>query len=111
MHPLGLSINGLILNEMMGINIVISRHSILLQNKIDFNVSIFDLSDMQTQDMLLLMTNVGVPPKNSWYPYTRAVHFEENTGLAVMSVSTSDKEFNLPPLESAAGMLRYVAKN
>lgn len=51
-----------------------------------------------------------MPPQNSWHPYTKAVYFNEATGLAVLSVSKSEEELNAPQLESAVGSLRYVRK-
>lgn len=110
MHPLGLSVNRLILNQIMGLDVFASSPAILLQNKVDYGVSSMDISDLQTNDMPLLLTNVGVPPQNSWYPYTRAVYFDEKTNLAIMSVSKSNEELNTPAVESTTGILRYIAK-
>ena len=59
MHPLGLSVNRLILHELMNLPVFASSPSILLQNKLDYDVSSQDLSYLQTRDMPLLLTNVG----------------------------------------------------
>ena len=110
MHPLGLSVNRLILSDLMGLDVCASSPSILLQNKLDYEVSSQDISNLQTHAMPLLLTNVNVPPQNSWHEFTKAVHFDKDTGLAVLSVSKSDEELNVPQIESAIGSLRYVRK-
>jgi len=110
MHPLGLSVNRLVLHDLMGLEVFASSPSLLLQNKVDYEVSSQDISNLQTQQMPLLLTNVAVPPSNSWYSFTEAVYFDKETGLAVLSISKSDDELNVPQIESAVGSLRYVRK-
>jgi len=110
MHPLGLSVNRLILNDLMGLEVFASSPSLLLQNKYDYDVSQMDLSYLQSDDFPLLLTNVAVPPQNSWHQYTRAVHFDTDTGLAVLSVAKSDEQLNTLQIESAVGSLRYIRK-
>eukprot|EP00984_Skeletonema_dohrnii_P020365 scaffold9895_cov67-Skeletonema_dohrnii-CCMP3373.AAC.1 len=107
MHPLGLSVNRLILNGLMGLDVFASSPSILLQNNLDSGVSSQDISYLQTHDMPLLISNVGVPPSNSWHPYTKAVHFDTETRLAILSLAMSTEELNVP---AAMGGLRYVRK-
>jgi hypothetical protein len=51
MHPLGLSVNRFILNGVMGLDVFASSPSILLQNKLDYEVSSQDISSLQTHDM------------------------------------------------------------
>lgn len=110
MHPLGLSVNRFILNGVMGLDVFASSPSILLQNKLDYEVSSQDISSLQTHDMPLLLSNVGVPPSNSWYPYTKAVHFDTETRLAILSLSMSTEALVVPQIPSALGILRYVRK-
>jgi len=107
MHPLGLSVNRLILNGLMGLDVFASSPSILLQNNLDSGVSSQDISYLQTHDMPLLISNVGVPPSNSWHPYTKAVHFDAETRLAILSLSMSTEALNVP---AAMGGLRYIRK-
>ena len=107
MHPLGLSVNRLILNGLFGLDVYASSPSILLQNDLDSGVSSKDISYLQTHDMPLLISNVGVPPSNSWHPYTKAVHFDADTRLAILSLSLSSEAQNVP---STLGLLRYVRK-
>lgn len=107
MHPLGLSVNRLILNGLMGLDVFASSPSILLQNNLDSGVSSQDISYLQTHDMPLLISNVGVPPSSSWYPYTKAVHFDEETRLAILSLPMSTEALNI---QAAMGGLRYVRK-
>ena len=107
MHPLGLSVNRLILNDLMGLDVFASSPSILLQNNLDSRVSSQDISYLQTHDMPLLISNVGVPPSNSWHPYTKAVHFDAKTRLAILSLPMSTEALNI---QAAMGGLRYVRK-
>ena len=59
MHPLGLSVNRLILNGLMNLDVFASSPSILLQNKHDYyKVSSQDISYLQTKQMPLLLSNV-----------------------------------------------------
>lgn len=110
MHPLGLAVNRLILHDLMDLDVVASSPSVLLQNSLDYEVSSRDISALQTRDMPLLLSNVDVPPQNSWHEYTDAVYFNEETGLAVLSVSNTDEELTAPQVESALGSLRYVRR-
>jgi len=110
MHPLGLSVNRLILNGLMGLDVFASSPSILLQNKLDYEVSSQDISSLQTHDMPLLLSNVGVPPSNSWHPYTKAVHFDTETRLAILSLSMSTEALTVSQVPAAVGILRYVRK-
>lgn len=108
MHPLGWSLNRLIFNDLMGWNVCLSSPSILTQNSIDFEISHRDISDLQTLRMPLLLTNVAVPPGNSWYKYTEAVHFDQETGLAVLSIDSSNQLFNVDQINSAKGVLNFI---
>ncbi len=111
MHPLGLSVNRLILNGLMNLDVFASSPSILLQNKHDhYKVSSQDISYLQTEQMPLLLSNVCVPPSNSWHPYTKSVHFDSETRLAILSLSMSAETMNVPQVESALGSLRYIRK-
>jgi 7 transmembrane sweet-taste receptor of 3 GCPR/5'-nucleotidase, C-terminal domain len=110
MHPLGWTLNRLIFNNLMGWNVCLSSPSILTQNSVDFEISQRDISDLQTSEMPLLLTNAAVPPGNSWYKYTEAVHFDLSTGLAVMSIYSSDELMNVDQIDSAKGILNFIAR-
>lgn len=108
MHKLGWSLNRLVLRERMGWKMFLSSPSLLLQNSHDFNASQRDLSDLQTRDMPLVLTNVAVPPSNSWSPFTESVHFDEETGLAILSIVGSDSPFSQSQVDTTKGALDYV---
>jgi hypothetical protein len=110
MHPLGWSVNRLVLKDMLDLDVLISTPALLTQNKGDFEISQRDISDLQTEDMPLLLTNVVIPPGNSWYHFHKTVHLDEETGLAVIVVIDSDVIFSSPQIESVQGTLRYIAK-
>lgn len=108
MHPLGWAVNRLVLEELLGLDVVVSSPSILLQNKLDSNVAFYDISDLQSASAPLLLTNVGVPPQNSWHHFVRSVHFDKETSLAVLSVSNSGEPLTVDQIASAHGALQYI---
>jgi 5'-nucleotidase, C-terminal domain len=109
-HPLGWSLNRLVLQSKMGWNVCLSSPSILTQNRVDYSISPRDISDLQTLQLPLLLTNVVVPPTNSWYPYTEAVHFDAATGLALVSIYSSNQFLNVDQIAAARGILNYIDK-
>lgn len=110
MHPLAWSVNRLVLSFIMGWNVYVSPPSILQQNRADYEVSQQDLSDMQSTDMPLLLTNVNIPPSSSWFRYTQPVFFDEKTVLAVLSVINSNQPLSYSQVESTIGTLNMVAR-
>lgn len=110
MHTLGWSVNRLILNGIFGWRLIGGPPSLLTQNSIDFEVSQRDISDLQTKDMPLLITNAAIPPSISWFEYSVPLFLDENTGLALMSVVNSGEPLNHPQIESTIGMLNYIAR-
>jgi hypothetical protein len=110
MHPLGWSVNRLVLKDMLDLDVLISPPALLTQNKGDFEISQRDISDLQTEDMPLLLTNVVIPPGNSWYHFHKTVHLDEDTGLAAIMVIGFDFIFSSSQIESVQGTLRYIAK-
>lgn len=110
MHPLGWSVNRLVLNKIMGWEVFGSTPSLLTQNSVDYDISYRDISDMQSKEMPLLLTNVAIPPGNSWYQFAVPVYFDEATGLATMVVWNSNEPLNSPQIESTTGVLDYIAR-
>lgn len=108
MHPLGWSLNRLVFNHLLGWNVCLSSPSILTQNSIDYQISQRDISDLQTLDMPLLLSNVFVPPGNSWFEYIKAVHFDTSTGLAVISIYNSKGLLNVNQIDTAKGVLNFI---
>jgi 5'-nucleotidase, C-terminal domain len=109
-HPLGWSLNRLVLQSQLGWNVCLSSPSILTQNRVDYSISPRDISDLQTLQLPLLLTNAMVPPTNSWYPYTQAIHLDAATGLALLSIYSSNQFLNVDQIASARGMLNYIHK-
>jgi len=110
MHPLKWALNRLVFRDWFQWKVFLSSPSLLTQNSRDYPVSLRDLSDLQTTDLPLLLTNAAVPPANSWYPYTEAVHFDAATGLAVLAVDSSSSELNVDPIAATQGVLDFVAR-
>ena len=109
-HPLGWSVNRLVLKHMMGWPVFLSPPGLLTQHSGDFNISSRDLSDLQSTEFPFLLSNVGVPPSNSWSQFIIPVFFHEATGLAVLSIFGDKQEFNIPQVEATLGLLDYIER-
>lgn len=110
MHPLQWNVNRLVIHQIMKLNVFVSPPSVLLQHKDDYSVSPNDISLLQTLDMPLLLTNVEVPPTATWHPYQKAVHFDPETNLAILSISNSGEPLNVPQIASANRILDFITK-
>jgi hypothetical protein len=110
MHPLQWVVNRLVLREIFGLDVFLSTPSLLLQNKVDssFSVSQRDISDLQTTDMPLLITNVEVAPSHSWHHYTRSVYFDHKTGLAVANIAHQNVPLAIDHVAATRGFLNHV---
>ena len=109
MHPLGWSVNRLVLEDIMGWKTFQSSPS-LLQAHYKDGVSLQDLSDLQSQEFPFLLSNVAVPPGNSWSPYTIPVYLDEETGLAIISIVNDQQTYNGNQVETTFGLLNYVER-
>jgi hypothetical protein len=110
MHPLQWVVNRLVLQEVFDLKVFMSTPALLLQNKVDVEVSQRDISDLQTEKMPFLLTNGDVPPSNSWHPYVTASHFDPSTGLVIANLVDDDVPMTIPIIEAAKGFLNTVAK-
>ncbi|CAB9513891.1 Gamma-aminobutyric acid (GABA) B receptor (Partial), partial [Seminavis robusta] len=109
-HPLGWSVNRLILQGMLGWKLLMSTPSLLLQNQRDEFGSQRDLSYLQSRQFPLLLTNVVVPPSNSWaLDYHEYIHFDHDTGMALLSIANSGEPLNHNQVASAWGALYTIA--
>jgi hypothetical protein len=110
MHPLQWVVNRLILNQVFGLDVFMSNPSLLLQNNVDSNVSNRDISDLQAFDFPLLLSNSVIPPINSWFAYSKAVHFDQETGLAIASLTDENVPLWVSQVEASRGILNHIAK-
>ena len=110
MTPLGWSVNRLIFQYYIGAKAFLTAPSILQQNKADSNVSQRDISELQSTDLPLLLSNVQVPLANSWNQYHVSIFRDAHTGLAVMSIVNSGEALNVPQIETALSGLDYLAR-
>jgi hypothetical protein len=110
MHPLQWVVNRLVLREVFGLDVFLSTPSLLLQNSVDssFSVSQRDISDLQTTEMPLLMTNVQVDPSHSWHHYTASVYFDPKTGLAVANIAHQNVPLAIDHVAASRGFLNHV---
>ena len=110
-HPLGWSVNRLILQGLLKWNVFMSTPSLLLQNARDNYGSQRDLTYLQERTFPFLLSNVQVPPSLSWganSEYHKYIHFDDDTGIALMSIANSDEPLNHPQVESIWGSLWIV---
>mmetsp|Transcript_17644 Transcript_17644/g.43417 ORF Transcript_17644/g.43417 Transcript_17644/m.43417 type:complete len:1092 (+) Transcript_17644:281-3556(+) len=110
MHPLGWSVNRLVFQEIMGWKTFQSTPALLTSHYEDFGVSSRDLSDLQSADFPFLLSNVAVPPGNSWSSYTIPVYLDQETGLAIISIVNDNQAMNVDQVDTAVGMLNYVER-
>lgn len=110
MHPLGWSVNRLVLQHLMGWRVFLSTPALLTQHKDDFDVSSRDLTDMQSTEFPFLLSNVAIPPANSWSAYAVPVYFDQQTGLAVLSVVNSNQPLNYPQVKATLGILDQIER-
>jgi 5'-nucleotidase, C-terminal domain len=108
MHPLGWSVNRLVLQHVMGWNVFLSMPSLL--TKVDYGAAQKDITDLQSKQAPLLLTNVAVPPSNSWMLFTEPVHLDDATGLAILSIANSNNPLNQPQIESTMQILDIIAR-
>lgn len=110
MHPLGWVVNRLVLQHVMDWRVFRSTPALLTQHKGDFDVSTRDLTDMQSSEFPFLLSNAAIPPANSWSPYVLPVYFDQETGLAIMSVVNSNQPLNYPQVEATIGILDQIER-
>ena len=111
-HPLGWSVNRLILQGLLGWTLLMSTPSLLLQNERDQYGSQRDLTYLQDTNFPLLLTNVQIPPSSSWGGtggYHEYIHFDAPTGVALMSLANSDDPLNYDQIASVWGALWIIA--
>jgi hypothetical protein len=107
MHPLKLSVNTHVFNVLLGWGVFLSKASLL---SLDATQS--GIRSLQSRSMPLLLTNAIVSPISSWHEYSRAVHLDAETKLAVLSIvpASAEPSSRVDSISSVLGILRYVAK-
>jgi nitrate/TMAO reductase-like tetraheme cytochrome c subunit len=110
MHPRKWVVNHLIFHEIFGLNFFMSNLFLLLQNKGESQVSSQDLSDLLTNNMPFLVSNSEMSPSNSWYPYTRVIHFDKDTGVVLASITNKTIPLWVDQVQAAKGILNLIAR-
>lgn len=109
-HPLGWSVNRLILQGVFQWKALMSTPSLLLQNGRDGYGNKRDLSYLQDADFPFVLTNVDVPPSNSWaIGYHKYVYFDQDTHIALLSIANSGEPLTHDQVKSAWGSLFTIA--
>jgi hypothetical protein len=110
LHPLQWVVNRIVLYHLLGATVFSSTPALLLQNRIDSQVSQRDISELQTKQFPLLLSNVQITPSNSWHEYVELVHFDRATQTANINIVDSNVPLTVPALDSVRGALNYIAK-
>lgn len=113
MHPLDWNVNRLIMHDYFGMRTFWTNPSLMDQHKGDSEVSIRDLSGLQTETFRpTIHGNKFVETTNSWSQYVKNVHFDEATGLAIIYVQeqyiSTGAVKSLPPEAAARALLNYI---
>jgi hypothetical protein len=111
-HPLGWNVNRLILQGLLHWKILMSTPSLLLQNERDGYGSPQDLTYLQDSNFPLLLTNVAVPPSNTWganNAYHHYVYWDDTTQIALMSIANSGEPLTINQVQAAWGALWTIA--
>lgn len=105
-HPLGWNVNTRVLQEHFGWKAFTANPELLTEQETGR-----DVSGLQTPDMPLLMTNVAIPPSNSWHPYVESVHLDPVTKLALISLEdeSDNSQLGWSQVDSALATLDYIA--
>ena len=116
MSPLGWSVNRLVWQSMLclapqSLAAFAAPPSLLLQNHGDTrSVSPRDISDLQSTSLPLVLSNVYVPPDNSWNPHHVPILFHAPTHLAVLTVVNDQQTYSTNQVSTVQTLLAYIAK-
>jgi 7 transmembrane sweet-taste receptor of 3 GCPR/5'-nucleotidase, C-terminal domain len=130
-HPLGWNVNTAVLHEHFQWNVVTSFPSLLTEGAPKSQVTASDPGDstkeevspvfqtrqkdvagLQIPSMSLLMSNVALPPSNSFHPYVQSVHFQQRTRLALIALEEEvhgTNSVSYSQVETAWSCLNYIA--
>ena len=109
-HPLGWNVNRVILQGLLGWKVYASQPSLLHQHQRDGGHQ--DLSYLQNDAFSLLLSNINIPPSNSWdAKWHEHVHWDASTHIALMVIGRSDGgALHYPQVDSASGLLEMIAE-
>jgi 5'-nucleotidase, C-terminal domain len=115
-HPLGWNVNRLILQGVMKWTGFVSTPSLLMQHKGDNPQSNRDLSYLQNADFPLILSNVQLPPGNSWDEggFHQRIHFHTQTGIALIVIADNDalygNVYSSDAVETTTGLLNFIER-
>ena len=122
-HPMGWNMNRVVLQGVMGWDLFLATPSILLQDQRDHpgtsaasssssssSTNHRDLSFLQSDSFPLVLSNVLIPPSNTWASsgYHEFIHYDETTRLALITIADDGQAFNFPQDASAVGLLDAI---
>jgi hypothetical protein len=105
MHPLAWAVNRYVYKYRYNWDIYWAYASLFSQHKDDNEVAGHDLTDLLTNDIRPLLSNVALPPYNSWNKYLQNIYFHDETGLALILISESAQVFSTPRVETSEALL------
>lgn len=105
------NINLLLMREVVDWRVYVTPPFLLNYAVEPDNESLSFFNEMRRVEFPLLMTNLNVPPSNSWYPFTKQVYFDEETKLAVMYIApdSASEEMRTDNVEAVKANLRTIA--
>ena len=109
MHPKQWNVNHDVLHDIMGFRLFTHTPSTLYANNVDYSGSKQNLTPLQDRELPFLLTNVQVPPTNSWLPFWEHIYFDSETRVALMAVvDIGDPVYNVDPVEACQKALRFI---
>ena len=86
MHPLGRGVNRLVLHNYYGLDVYFAFRSLLTQRKDVSPNFAMDIANLNTLDIQPLFGNLGISTANPWNQFSKHIHFDKDSGLAVIVI-------------------------
>lgn len=117
MHPLGRGLNRLILYEYLGFEVYYAFRSLLGQTREVSPSFERDIRNLSSLNIRPLLGNIGVSTANPWNQFSKHIHFDRNTGIALLAIDGADEDGDLigrsdvvrvDQVSSAKGLLDFI---
>jgi len=101
MHPIGWGVNRLIMKDHFEWDTFIAPPSLF--------TGIRDVSFLQSHNFKPVLSNVILSITNNWSEFLENVHFDKDTGIAVIVITSENQPNTLSQVDSMNALLDYVA--
>jgi len=102
MHPIGWGVNRLIMRDHFEWDTFITPPSLFTGPR--------DVSFLLSHNFKPVLSNVILSPTNSWFEFLANVHFDKDTGVAAIVITSENQPNALPPVDSMNALLDYIAR-